>query len=180
MPGPLTGPEDLPDVMRGWMIVIDGLRIARRSSPVVLCELLNGGPVGQQPRLEIMLRDMGMETIVRADPDTHFLLCISGVLKVVGAGIDIGQRDHVVGVWISSSKQGFDDTFQPLLLRDSAVVLVRNQPGHLTLKSRAEEVAEVGEKDSFGFTFHQNCDLHPRAPRRPLRQSSSRAYSSNH
>ena len=29
-------------------------------------------------------------------------------------------------------------------------------------------------KDSLGFAFHQNRDLHPRAPRRPVLQSSSR------
>src|ERR1035438_3609085 len=100
-----------------------------------------------------MLRHMGMETIIGADPASHFLLRILSILKIVRACIDIRERNHVVGVRISTPEQCLHNSLQFLLLGDSAVVYIRYQPGHLTRESRAEELAQVGEKDSLGFAF---------------------------
>ena len=131
MPRPLASPEDFLYVIRGRVIVVYGFRGARGGCPVVSGQLLDGGPIRKQPGFKIMLRHMGMEAIVRADPASHFPLRILGILKIVRACIDIRERNHVVGVRIRASEQSIDHTLQLVLFGDSAVLFNRYQPRQL-------------------------------------------------
>jgi len=82
------------------MVVVYGFRLAGRSCPIVSRQFLNGWPIRKQPSFKIMLRNMGMETIVRTHPVFHFLLGIFCILKILRACVDIRERNHVVCVRI--------------------------------------------------------------------------------
>jgi hypothetical protein len=104
---------------------------------------------------------MGMESLIWIHPISHLFLRICRIIEILRTGIDIGQRNYVVGVWIRPSQKSVDTTSKLLLLGNSAVVFAGDQPGHPAGESNAEEVSNAPEKNLFSLAFDQNGYLHP-------------------
>jgi len=70
--------------------MIDRLRRSRWRISVVASDLLNLTPIRQEPSLEIMLRNVGMKTVILANPYAHFGFSISGVQEILCASVYVG------------------------------------------------------------------------------------------
>src|ERR1019366_5026983 len=88
--------------------------------------------------------------------------------------------DHGIGWRSSVSQQCFDRPPKLVFLRDSSIVRKGIDFGHLSGEPDLQELPQERDKGLFSSPLDQNRDLHARAPRRPLRQSSSRVYSFSH
>src|SRR5450759_1581405 len=63
---------------------------------------------------------------------------------------------------------------------DSSMIGKGIDLGHSSGEPDLQELPQERDKGLFSSPLDQHSDLHARAPRRPLRQSSSRVYSFSH
>src|SRR5258708_9339238 len=149
------------------------LRTSGWRCTVVASEFLDIPPIGQEPCLEIVLRDVRMKCGMRAYPMAHFIFRICGIDKIVGTCINVGQGNDGIRR-LAPGKQILDSPAQFILLRNSTVVEEHIKAGHSASEPSPEECVEMELECLLGSAFYQNCNLQGRAPRRPLLQSSSR------
>ena len=153
--------------------MIYGFRRASRGRAIVPCNSLDVTPIRQKPSFKIMLSDMRMKGVVRADPLSHLRLCVCGVRKISRAGIYIRQGDDCV-CWLAATKKLLNLGAKLVSCRNSTVIHKHIEAGHLPREPSPKKCRQMRLECLLGSAFHQDSDLHDRAPRRPLLHNSSR------
>src|SRR5579883_1758636 len=118
-----SGLENLPDPVRGRIVVVHILRVSGRAGAVVAGQALYRRPVRQEPSFEIVLGRVWVKPRFRPHPVPHFRFGIRGVNKHrrMGSGVHVRESDHLIRS-LRSRKQVGHQSPKLVTGRNAAVV----------------------------------------------------------